>query len=96
MEWRTVERLPAYEVSDTGLVRHKKTQRMLKPNYNNHGIRRFYMYDKSKSPRPRSIVYARDLVAQAFVPNPNNYTLVKHKDGDIGNVNADNLEWVED
>lgn len=35
------------------------------------------------------------LVALAFVPNPNNYTFVSHKDGDMNNNNADNLSWVK-
>lgn len=35
------------------------------------------------------------LVAKAFVDNPNGYKYVKHLDGDQGNNNADNLQWVE-
>lgn len=35
------------------------------------------------------------LVAVKFVPNPNAYTYIKHKDGDRQNCKAENLEWVE-
>lgn len=40
--------------------------------------------------------YARvcRLVTQAFVPNPNNFPQVGHKDESKDNDNADNLEWV--
>lgn len=33
------------------------------------------------------------LVAQAFIPNPNNYAQVNHKDENKDNNNANNLEW---
>lgn len=34
------------------------------------------------------------LVAEYFCENPNNYTIVHHKDGNPHNNHADNLEWV--
>lgn len=33
------------------------------------------------------------LVADAFIPNPNNYPVVNHKDENRSNCNVDNLEW---
>ena len=33
------------------------------------------------------------LVAIAFIPNPNNYPIINHKDQNPANNNVDNLEW---
>ena len=33
------------------------------------------------------------ILAEAFVPNPNGYNVVNHKDGNKGNCSITNLEW---
>lgn len=45
-----------------------------------------------KHNKQRKIVIHR-LVAEAFMPNENNYTDINHKDEDKTNNRIDNLEW---
>ena len=40
------------------------------------------------------MVYAHRLVAELFLPNPNNYPYVHHKDANRLNNDVSNLEWV--
>ena len=48
----------------------------------------FHQRDTSKS------FAVSELVAKAFVDNPNNYDSIRFKDGNTKNNDADNLEWV--
>lgn len=41
----------------------------------------------------RKMTYVHRLIAQAFIPNPDNLPEVNHKDGNKRNNHVDNLEW---
>lgn len=49
-----------------------------------------YLQDKPKSYR------VHRLVAQAFIPNPNNFPVINHKDEVKHNNHVSNLEWCTD
>lgn len=63
--------------------------RKLKQHLNNAGYLKVQLSYKYKSIPKR----VHRLVAEAFIPNPNNYKCVNHIDGNKLNNNVDNLEW---
>ena len=93
-----------YEISNKGRVRsldrviyfrnnkgkRKYLGKILKPKYRN-GYQ-FINLNKNKKCQTFSI---HRLVALHFIPNPNNYKLVNHKDGIKSNNNIENLEWCD-
>lgn len=78
-----------YEVSNLGRVRNKKTGRILKPFKNTNG---YFRLDLCKNGIRRAAKVHR-LVAEAFIPNPQNLPCVNHKDENKINNCLDNLEW---
>ena len=45
----------------------------------------------------RSVMkYIHMLVAETFIPNPEGKKYVRHKDGNLLNNRADNLEWTDE
>lgn len=92
-----------YQVSNLGRVKsldhlrkngkasyQKQKGRMLKqnnrPSTSHHNYKYVGLHRKG--------YYVHRLVAQAFIPNPNNLPYVNHKDGNTVNNCVDNLEWV--
>lgn len=98
-EWKPVKDFELfYEVSDKGRVRsldrvdsmnrHKKG--VLKSPCNNG---RGYMCVNLKAHGKQKQKSIHRLVAEAFIPNPDNLPEVNHKDGNKANNCVDNLEW---
>lgn len=88
-EWREVKEYTNYEVNQFGEIRHKKRKKVLKPRSNNS-----YQYVNFKINGKNINFAVHRIVANAFIPNPNGYTEVNHKDYDKTNNCVDNLEWV--
>lgn len=77
-----------YYVSSDGDVISLKRGKILKPQIR----RNYYSVSLSKNNKWRSYPIHR-LVAEAFIPNPNNYPQVNHKNSNKLDNRAENLEW---
>ena len=87
-EWKDIQGYEGlYQVSNLGRVKNKKGL-IMKLGYNHARYRVVTLYKNKK----RTFKVHR-LVAKAFIPNPNNYPQVNHKDEDKNNNCASNLEW---
>lgn len=80
-----------YEINENGDVRNKLTGNYIKGDINNAGYYRICLYHKSKKQR----FFRHRLVAQLFIPNPNNYPEVNHINGDKSMNNKNNLQWCD-
>lgn len=100
-QWRSIDAEGRYEISNYGNVRsyvdfHGKRSsnpHLLKPRKGSHGYLMVILYFRGK--RIKGYLVHR-LVAEAFLPNINNYRCVNHKDEDKTNNKVDNLEWCTD
>lgn len=88
-EWKNVIGYEGlYEVSNIGNVRNVRRNTLLKLSKDHYG---YIQVGLSKN--GISIVFkVHRLVAQAFIPNPDNLPQVNHKDEDRTNNNVTNLE----
>jgi hypothetical protein len=61
---------------------------------NGYNINGYIMVSVSVNNGCKEREYAHRMVAMLYVPNPNNYKSVNHKDGNKKNNHVSNLEWV--
>ena len=95
-----------YQVSNKGRVRsldrkdwmhvsncyRKLKGKILKPGHNTWGYQQVQLSDALGGKKGKRVSVHR-LVACAFIPNPNEYPCVNHKDCNKDNNSVDNLEW---
>lgn len=78
-----------YIIYSDGRIYSKCSNIFLKPKIDKTGYANVTFCDKGK----RRYFRVHQLVAQMFIPNPNNYEQVKHLDENKLNNDVSNLEW---
>lgn len=100
--WKPIKNFDNYLISNYGNVKSLSRtikaprgrtrvipERILKPGKIHHG----YCVVVLSNSQHTSTMRVHRLVAEAFLPNPNNFPMVNHKDENTSNNCVDNLEW---
>jgi len=93
--WKDIEGFEGkYQVSNLGRVKslnynHTKKEKTIKGIVNSRG----YVHIGLMKDKKNKTFNVHVLVAKAFIPNPNNYPIINHKDEIKTNNKAENLEW---
>ena len=86
-----LQEFPNYTISKLGVVRNNKTKKIVKPFKNWNGYIRIALMKDGKR-------YSRALhrlLAQTFIPNPENLPFINHIDGVKDNNELSNLQWCD-
>lgn len=79
-----------YAVTEDGKVWGHKRKQFLSIQVDQDGYLRVTLFKDGKGKK----VLLHRLVANAFLPNPNNFAQVHHKNGNRADASVENLQWV--
>lgn len=79
-----------YKINESGVIINKKGH-VMRTAVSNSGYLRTALEEKGSTHRKNESIHR--LVAQTFIPNPDNLPVVMHKDNDPFNNHVSNLQW---
>lgn len=90
-EWKNINDFKdLYKVSNDGKIYSVRKNKLLKPKINKYGYYEVCLFKDNK----RYYRTIHRLVAETFISNANNYSVVNHLDSNKLNNNVFNLEWT--
>lgn len=89
--WVKIKRNQNYSINEKGEVRNDLKGNIKKPTLNK---RNGYYYLDLYENNERKKVPLHRLIAEAFIPNPDNKLTVDHQDGNRQNNSIENLRWA--
>lgn len=91
MRWVKIKQNENYSINENGEIRNDTTGNIKVPFINSkNGYKTVDLYKDGKSKK----YLVHRLIAEAFIPNPDNKPTVDHKDGNRTNNSIDNLRWA--
>ena len=79
-----------YGITSCGKVWSYKRQKFLKPYYDTNGYLQVSLYKNGN----HKVIRIHKLVAEAYIPNPDNLPQVDHIDNDKNHNYINNLQWL--
>lgn len=89
--FKQIKDYPNYSINENGVLKSSHVSKLLKPRAAGRG----YLCYQLRNEHGTKNLYIHRLVAQTFIPNPNNLPQVDHIDGNKHNNNVSNLRWVD-